>query len=261
MKFKKSIVAIGMLAMLAGGCTRVQPNQAGVLQENYGKNGKSDFSLQRGTVWTISPGSEVFQVPLWEQKGLFDSPMTLKASDNTEFTSKPSYSYGVIPDMAVDLVFNNRQLGGGDKFLDSLEDNVLEARIYNIMKDVSRTHTTEELMQNGGSLKLEQEVQAKVEEEFKRLGLELKTFTAQMEFSDKVRERIDTRNAVNQNITVIDQQIEEQKKRNVLAELEAQEMLIRSKGLTPQILQEQFIKEWGGKVDLYGDIPLTKGLK
>lgn len=253
------IAIAGVLALSA--CSRVEPNQAGVLQENYGKNGKSDFSLQRGTVWTLSPGAELYQVPLWEQRGEFNDALHLKASDNTEFTSKPSYSYKVIPDMAVDVVFNNRQLGSGDKFLDSLEDNVLEARVYNILKDTSRQHTTDELMQNGGSLKLEQEVQDKVRDEFKKAGLELLTFTAQLEFSDKVRERIDTRNEVNQNISVLDQKISEQKKRNELAELEAQELLIRSKGLTPQILQEKFIDAWGGKQPIYGDLPIMKSVQ
>ena len=37
-----------------------------------------------------------------------------------------------------------------------------------------------------------------------------------LEFSDKVREKIDSRNEVNTNISVLDQQIEEQKKRNEL---------------------------------------------
>mgnify|MGYP000364502785 FL=1 len=53
----------------------------------------------------------------------------------------------------------------------------------------------------------------------KKRGLQLLTFSAQLEFSDKVREKIDSRNEVNTNISVLDQQIEEQKKRNELEQL------------------------------------------
>ncbi|MNC81242.1 hypothetical protein D3C75_1343110 [compost metagenome] len=47
---------------------------------------------------------------------------------------------------------------------------------------------------------------------------------------------------------MLDQQIEEQKKRNELAELQAQESIIRSKGITKEILEEMAIQKWDGKL-------------
>ena len=67
------------------------------------------------------------------------------------------------------------------------------------------------------------------------------TFSCQLDFSDKVKSRIDTRNEVNTNVTVIDQQIIEQRKRNELALLKAEENKILSSGITPQLLQKEFI--------------------
>ena len=256
-----SVIALSGLSFLSG-CTRVEPNSVGVLQENYGKNGKSDFTITQGSVNTMMPGTELYQVPLFEQRGEVSSVLHLKSSDNTDFTSKPSYSYRVIRDRAVDIVFNNRQLQGGEKeFLDSVEDNLLETRIYNIAKDAAREHSTDELMQNGGQTKFEEEVQKKVAEEFRKQGFELMTFTSQLEFTQKVKDRIETRNEVSQNVAVLDQQILEQKKKNELAELRAQENIIRSKGLTPEILQEKYIETWGGKTPIYGQMPtLTKSV-
>lgn len=249
---------VALMAIIFTSCERVAPNYYGVLMENYGKSGKSDYSNQQGRVVTIAPGTELFQVPAWEQRASFDDKVLhLKAADNTEFTSQPLYSYTVIKNRAVDVVFSNSQLGAGDDFMKSLEDNVLETKIYDLMKEESRKYTTDDLMANGGSLKFESAVQLLVTAAFEEKGLKLETFSCQLDFSDKVKAKIDSRNEVNTNISVIDQQIAEQLKRNELAELKAKENLILSKGLTKEVLTQQFIDKWDGNTPLYGNTPVT----
>lgn len=252
-QMKRVFLAVMMLfAIGITSCERVAPNYYGVLMENYGKNGKSDYTPEQGRVNTLSPGTELFQVPGWEQRGAFQNEdgservLKLKASDNTEFTAKPIYSYKAIKDKVVDLVFQNSRLGSGDGFMRALEDNVLEPRIYDIIKEESRKYTTDTLMAQGGSLLFEQRVQEIIRTEFEKVGLKLETFSSNLDFSEKVKSKIDTRNEVNTNISVIDQQIAEQRKKNELAELRAQEDIIRSKGITPQILQERAIEKWNG---------------
>lgn len=256
MKIKTiQLFIVVFLMALSTSCERVAPNYAGVLMENYGKNGKEDFSIQQGKVNVILPGTELFQVPLFDQRGEFEHPVTLKASDNTEFKARPSYSYKVIKSMAVDVVFDNKQLGSGDSFMKSLEDNILEPRVYDLIKEESRKYTTDSLMANGGSLKFEKYLEKIVTEEFRKRGLELQTFSAQLEFSNKVKERIDVRNEVNTNLSVLDQQIAEQRKRNELAKLKADENLILSSGITEKLLMDKFIDKWDGKTPLYGVTP------
>lgn len=252
---KVALLLLLAASMFTVSCERVAPNYQGVLMENYGKNGKSDFSLQKGRVWTVAPGKELFQVPLFEQRAMFERPLNLKASDNTAFTSTPNYSYSVIEQRAVDVVFQNKQIGSGDDFMKSLEDGILEPKIYDIMKEASRSFSTDSLMATGGNLKFEQYVQSLVEKEFEAKGLKLLTFSCQLEFSEKVTAKIDNRNEVNTNISVLDQQIQEQKKRNELAQLKAEENKILSTGITPQLLQQQFIDKWDGKTPIYGSAP------
>jgi hypothetical protein len=112
-------------------------------------------------------------------------------------------------------------------------------------------------MASGGSLRFEDAVRAKVAKTFEEKGLTLKTFTAQLDFSDKVKSKIDTRNEVNTNVSVLDQQIIEQRKKNELATLQADYNKILSSGITPQLLQQQFIDKWDGKSPLYGTLPVT----
>lgn len=76
-----------------------------------------------------------------------------------------------------------------------------------------------------------------------------------MEFSRAVRDKIDSRNEVNTNISVLDQKIEEQKKQNELEQLKTEQALIASRGLTREILYKQFIDKWDGKTPLYGIAP------
>ena len=139
--------------------------------------------------------------------------------------------------------------------MQSLEDNILEPRIYDLIKEESRKHKTDSLMADGGSLIFERRLEQIVEAEFEKRGLKLLTFSAQLEFSDKVREKIDSRNEVNTNISVLDQQIAEQLKKNELERLRTEQLLIKSKGLTKEILQQQFLDKWDGKTPLYGVVP------
>jgi len=237
-------------------CARVEPNFYGVLMENYGKSGKTDYSIQKGRVNDWGPGTELFQLPAFEQRADFeDKVLHLKAADNTEFSAKPLYSYKVIESKAIDVVFQNARLGSGSDFMRALEDNVLEPHIYDLIKEESRKYITDTLMANGGSLRFENTVQAIVKKAFEDKGLDLLTFSCNLDFSEKVKAKIDNRNEVNTNISVLDQQISEQRKRNELAELKAQENLIISKGITSQLLQQQFIDKWDGKTPIYGSAP------
>lgn len=260
---KFTFYLLAFVAVILGtSCSRVQPNYAGVLMENFGKEGKKDFKIVSGRVSVIAPGTELYQVPLFDQRGDFAEAITLKAADNTEFTAQPRYSYKVIKDHAIDVLFDNRHIGkssdaenGKDAFMLSLEDNILEPRIYDLLREESRKHKTDSLMADGGSLMFERQLEQIVEREFEKRGLQLLAFSAQLEFSQKVREKIDSRNEVNTNITVLDQQIMEQKKRNELEQLKTEQALIKSKGLTKEILQQQFIEKWDGKTPLYGATP------
>lgn len=266
----KKLLLVLLLVVSFTSCTRVAPNYYGVLMENYGKNGKSDYSKQQGRVNTLSPGTELFQVPAWEQRGQFtdeageDRVLQVKAADNTAFTSKPLYSYKVIENRVVDVVFQNSRLGSGDDFMQALQDNVLEPRIYDIIKEASRSYTTDQLMANGGSLKFEKYVQDIVKKEFEKSGLELISFSLNLDFSKKVKAKIDSRNEVNTNISVLDQQIAEQKKRNELEQLKTEQAIIRSRGLTQEILQEKAINRWNGVLPSTfagGNLPFVKNVK
>lgn len=265
MKKTNMILIVAILSLAAASCgTRVEPNYQGVLMENYGKNGISDYTNQLGRVNDWSPGTKLYQVPLWEQRaswadnGEGNTVLHLEASDRTGFTATPSYSYKVIAKKAAELVFKNANIeGSGDAFMRKLEFNVLEPRIYDFAKDEARSYTTDTLMLRGGSLRFENSVKKKVEDVFRELGLELITFNLQTKVAEKAQDKIDQKNEVNQNISLLDNKIVEQRKKNELITLEAEYNKILSTGITPQLLQQQFIEKWDGKTALYGTMPIN----
>ena len=61
------LVVLDILMVSLTSCERVAPNYAGVLMENFGKDGKKDFTIVTGRVSTIAPGTELFQVPLFDE--------------------------------------------------------------------------------------------------------------------------------------------------------------------------------------------------
>lgn len=173
MKRKTDFLIVALFAIvLFTSCERVAPNYAGVLMENYGKQGKEDFKIVSGKVSTWELGTELFQVPLFDQRGEFAEAVTLKAADNTEFKARPTYSYKVIKNRAIDVVFDNKHIGRGSDFMSSLEDNILEPRIYDLIKEESRKHKTDSLMADGGSLVFEKRLEQKKRNELEQLKTE-----------------------------------------------------------------------------------------
>jgi hypothetical protein len=114
-------------------------------------------------------------------------------------------------------------------------------------------------MSIGGALKFEKDCEALVRKAFEDKGFKLLTFVAQLKYSDKVREKIDQRLEVNTNISVIDQQIAEQKKKNELEKLRTEFILIQNQALTQAYLQNKWLDKWDGKLSTYssnGNMPI-----
>jgi hypothetical protein len=272
----KNFILFILALILFSSCQRVAPNYQGVLMENYGKSGKSDFSLQKGRVWVVMPGTELFQIPLNEQRGVFKNEdgsvrvLNLKDADNSAFTSRPMYSFEAIESRAVDLVFKNSQLGSGKDFMDALMDNIIEPKIYDVMKEASKGFSTQSLMEKttlpdgkttSGSLIYEKKVESILKTEFEAIGLNLKTFSCQLEFTDAVTKKIDDRNETTSDIQVIEQKIIQQTKQlelsRILAQIEMIPLVVaKQNGVLDEYVKLKSYEAWKEvKQPIYGQTP------
>lgn len=243
--------------LLISGCSRVEPNNAGVLMENYGKNGKEDFTIVSGRVWTLSPGTDLYTVPLFEQRAQFESDVTLKSADGTEFIVKPIYSFKVIKNRAVDVIFDNKQIMGSEDAIQSIRMNILDPKITDILRTEVLSKRSTDLMAEGGNERFNADARQLVSQELNKRGFELVSFSAMLDYSSKVKTIIDARNQSNTQISTIDSKIEQAKKELELETINTQIALVKSQGLTKEILQEKFIDKWDGKSALYSDNMIT----
>lgn len=250
----KKVLALSILAISLSftGCQRVEPNQAGVLMTDYGKNGKSDFSIVSGKVWTAAPGTELYTVPLFEQRGQFSEAVTLKSSDGTEFVVRPIYTFKVIKERAVDVIFDNKQIMGNENAIQSIRQNILDPKITDLLRTQVLSQKSTDLMAEGGNEKFNTEARKAVSDELKKRGFELVSFSAMLDYSEKVKTIIDARNQSNTQVSTIDSKIEQAKKELELERINTEIAQVKSQGLTKEILQEKFIDKWDGSAPLYG---------
>ena len=252
----KKFLAISILAatLSVSGCSRVEPNQAGVLMENYGKNGKSDFSIVSGRVWTFAPGTDLYTVPLFEQRAQFIESVTLKSADGTEFVVRPIYTFKVIKDRSVDIIFDNKQIMGDENAIQSIRINILDPKITDILRTQVLSQKSTDLMAEGGNESFNNAARKAVSDELNKRGFELVSFSAMLDYSSKVKNIIDARNQSNTQVSTIDSKIVQAKKQLELERINTEIAKVKSQGLTDEILQDKFISKWDGKTPLYGTI-------
>ena len=103
----KKILALSFIALMA--CNRPEPNYEGVLMTEYGRNGINSFKIVTGAQGILRPGSELYQVPMWEQAG-DPAVVEITAKDAGVFTVDPSYTYTPIRGKGAEIVFNYKNL-------------------------------------------------------------------------------------------------------------------------------------------------------
>jgi hypothetical protein len=64
----KKLLIIGIAILGLTSCNRPEPNYEGVLMTDYGRNGLESFKTVTGAQGPLGPGSELYQVPMFEQK-------------------------------------------------------------------------------------------------------------------------------------------------------------------------------------------------
>ena len=235
--FKIAMLLMSIISLAS--CNEwVKPNNEGVMMEDYGKSGKSDFHKASGKVATWTWGTELFQVPLYEQKGDYGTQLTISSTDNTDFYVNPVYTYRMKAGEGVNVVFNYKHLGNGVD-LDMIEDQILDPRIKDISREISNSLSDEQLMNNGGKLRYEKACTDSLRKIFDKAGFELLTYSSQLSFTQAMKEKIAERNKVEGESAILDKKLANTKKEIELANLNSEASRARSLGVTALLLQEK----------------------
>jgi len=234
---KVLVLLVGVLFL--GSCHRQEPNYEGVLMTDYGRNGIESFKVVTGAQGILGPGTELYQVPMFEQKADVDA-VRVSAKDAGVFTIDPSYSYQVTRTKGPNIVLNYKHLGTGDGFLDNVEENVLNKLVTDTFREEARNYTTDSLMNNLNTF--EKRVEKSLTIKFSNKFFTLNTLTSGLTPPKSMAEAIEARNNAIQKANQVRNELETSKLYQEKARIDAETDRIKSAGLTKEVLQQKWIE-------------------
>jgi regulator of protease activity HflC (stomatin/prohibitin superfamily) len=239
---KKVVVFLSLLVLTLtlGSCSSVEPNYEGVLMENYGRNGESDFRPVKGRQWTFAPGKKLYQVPMFETSGDPDK-IDIYAKDGGKFTVDPSYQYKPMIGTGVKIVFSYKHLGVDEPevMFDQLEASILNKLVVNAYRELARKYTTDSLMNNLNDYEVS--VEQKLQNDFNLKYMHLENLTSGLTPPKSMADAIEARNNAVQKANQIENEVRVAKMEQEKAIIEKETNEIKSKGLTKEILTEKYI--------------------
>jgi hypothetical protein len=224
------------------GCNRPEPNFEGVLMESCGKNGLSDFKVVSGSQGPLGPCSELYQIPMFEQKSDVDE-FGITAKDGGYFTVDPSYSYEAIRGKGPEICFNYKHVGPSDVngFMDNIEKMILNPLVMNAYREEARAFTTDSLYKH--MAKFEQRVESRLKTtDFNGKFFNLLTLTSGLKPPKTMIDAIEKRNQTQVLTDQMKNELELAKMRLEKAKIEAETDRVKSSGLTKEVLHEKWIE-------------------
>lgn len=235
----KKVLGLLVGVLFLGSCHRPEPNYEGVLMTDYGRNGIESFKVVTGAQGILGPGTELYQVPMFEQKADVDA-VRVSAKDAGVFTIDPSYSYQVTRTKGPNIVLNYKHLGTGDGFLDNVEENVLNKLVTDTFREEARNYTTDSLMNNLNTF--EKRVEKALTTKFSNKFFTLNTLTSGLTPPKSMAEAIEARNNAIQKANQVRNELETSKLYQEKARIDAETDRIKSAGLTKEVLQQKWIE-------------------
>ncbi|XAI97281.1 hypothetical protein [Leptolyngbya phage Lbo-JY46] len=236
-KVKALLMSMALLAVFVA-CNRPEPNYEGVLMTDYGRNGLESFTTVTGAQGILGPGSELYQVPMFEDKGDCD-PVKVSAKDAGMFTVDPSYTYQATRLKGPNIILSYKHLGTGEMFFENIENNVLDKIVVDAFRERARFYTTDSLMNNLGQF--ETDVESYLKEKFKEKFFTLNTLTSGLTPPESMVKAIEARNNAIQQANQVKNQLETSKMLLEKARIDAETNKVQSSGLTREVLQQQWI--------------------
>ncbi|MGG5506732.1 MULTISPECIES: SPFH domain-containing protein [unclassified Myroides] len=235
----KFLAIAAVLVFATTSCNRPEPNYEGVLMTEFGRNGIESFKIVTGAQGPLGPGSELYEVPMFEQKGDADQ-VNISAKDAGVFKVDPSYTYQAMRGKGPEIILNYKHLGTGSDFLDNVENNILNKLVVDTYREVARNYTTDSLMNNLGSF--EKQVETALVVKFESKYFRLNTLTSGLTPPQSMANAIEARNNAIQKANEVKNQLETSKMLLEKAKIDAETNRITSQGLTKEVLQEKWIE-------------------
>ena len=242
--FKFISFALIAFMFIFSSCTRIDAGHEGIKVNLFGdKKGVDEVSLVTGWVIFNPLTEKVYEYPTFVQT--VDYPaFTVNAKGGLAFTMDPTVSIKII-DGQTPEIFKKYRLK-----LDEIVNTTLYTVVVNACRIQVNKFTPDEITSNRDSVEtaIENQLRAELEKE----NFYLERLTTGLTYPSSIQEAIAAKDKATQDALRVQRELEiveaEAQKKIVAAEAEKKANELRTKALTPAILQQQWIEKWKGDV-------------
>lgn len=232
-------------------CTRIDAGHEGIKVNLYGSNkGVDDVQLVTGWVWFNPVTTAVYEYPTFVQTVDYPS-FTINAKDGGAFSVDPTINVNLIPGKASEVFVKYRRP------MNEVTEEVLYTHIKNAYRIKLSNYTTDEIVSK-------REEFEKVTEDYLREVLnnenfELGEMTSGLKYPETLERAIIEKTEAIQRSQKAQNELElakaEAEKLLVKARAEKEANELRTKGLTPAVLEQMWVEKWNGVLPVYGEVP------
>lgn len=244
---------------MATSCASVDSSEIGIKFKKYsvGEQGKLDASPVSGYIFYNPFTTSVFTYPKFVQRKDYD-PFTVTTKDAATFSMDPLVAYQINPDKAVDIFAKYRRP------LTEIESGYMRTVIYDAYRITANKYTSDELMANRADF--EAGVRAMLEQSLQEEGFTVCEFTSQITPPASLQAAIDSKNKAIQESLKAENEVKKAeanakiavaqaegnaKAMKIKADAEAYYNRTIAASLSSQIIQEDWIEKWDGKLPTY----------
>lgn len=262
---KLSLVLASLIVLTSylSSCTRIGVGNVGLKVDQTGDSrGVNPMKYVTGWVFYNPISSDVVEFPTFMQHVEYDA-FGINANGGSQFTIKPFINY-VVNAAKADSIYMDFKTTD----LASISTQYIRNAVYQAFTDVTGRYTPDDLLKNRE--KYEKEVFVSLKKAMGQKGFILQQVTSNLVPPDALIQSIDAKNKAQQDAQAIQLQVAQSVAQankdiaeargdsasNVIrAQGEAKANQVKQSSLTDNIIQQQFIERWDGKLSVYGENP------
>ncbi|MCM1177086.1 MAG: SPFH domain-containing protein [Bacteroidales bacterium] len=244
---KKNIIKYAAVIVMAAaimGCERIDAGCEGIRVNLYGNNkGVDQVNLVTGMVWYNPLTTAVYEYPMYVQTVDYP-PFAINAKDGSKFVVDPTININPVAGKSPEIFKKYR------KPLEDVMQDVLYTHIKNAYRIKLNNYTTDELVSKREEF--EKTTEEYLREVLLKENFELGEMTSGLKYPETLEATITQKNEAVQKAQKAANELEivkaEAEKKIVAARAEYEANLLKTKALTPQILEQMWIDKWNGEV-------------
>lgn len=237
---------VALLILSVSSCAeRVDAGYEGIKVNLYGDDkGVDKVILVTGMVWYNPITTAIYEYPTFVQTVDYP-PFSVNAKDGSSFVVDPTISLKIVDGKSAEVFKKYRKVNITE---------VINTTLYNYVRNAFRiqlnAYTTDELVSKREEF--EKAIEDKLSKELLEENFQLEQLTSGLQYPKILIEAINSKNEAVQKSQKAENELAivkaEAQKKVIAAQAEYEANILRTKSLTPQILQQMWIEKWNGTV-------------